>query len=59
MLGRPCDVCGTRLGSKNMFSSVVMWSPTGAPAASRGNSAGNWAMNCWFCHFGTYLSTQL
>ena len=40
MLGRPAAVCGTSDGSKNMSSSVVVWSPTGAPAASNGNSGG-------------------
>ena len=38
MLGEPVAVCGTSDGSKNMSSSVAMWSVVGSPVASTGNT---------------------
>jgi hypothetical protein len=59
MLGWPVAVWGTADGLKYMSSSVLMWSAAGAPVPSTGNWAANCRTNCWFCHLGTYLSTQL
>jgi hypothetical protein len=43
-----------------MSSSVASWSVVGRPVvASSGKSAGKPLTNCWFCHLGTYLLTQL
>jgi hypothetical protein len=42
-----------------MPSSLAMWSESGAPLASAGNSSENCPMKSWFRHFGENLSTQL